>query len=166
MKSGATLRAILLTAAIACAQGPPPSQPAPTETYVNTRFGYVVEYPKTLVPQGEAENGDGQRFVSKDKTFTLTVWGIHNVMENTVKAECEQRIRFEQQHHPFTVSYKVVRDGWFAFSGAAGPTILYQKAFLQDGVFKTVQLEYPVAQKDPLDSVVTQIVASFRAATQ
>jgi hypothetical protein len=35
--------------------------------YVNLRFGYSVQYPADLlIAQGESDNSDGQRFVSKN----------------------------------------------------------------------------------------------------
>src|SRR5574341_695767 len=36
-------------------------------TYHNARFNYSISYPfKVLIPQGEAVNGDGQKFLSQD----------------------------------------------------------------------------------------------------
>ena len=36
------------------------------KTYVNARFKYSISYPAdVLIPQGEAENGDGQIFREK-----------------------------------------------------------------------------------------------------
>ena len=32
--------------------------------YYNERYGYGMEYPDILIPQGEADSGDGQAFVS------------------------------------------------------------------------------------------------------
>ena len=33
------------------------------------RFGYLISYPSDLlIPQGEADNGDGQKFLAKDET--------------------------------------------------------------------------------------------------
>ncbi len=38
------------------------------QTYHNSRFDYAIEYPANLlIPQGEADNGDGQVFVSPDQ---------------------------------------------------------------------------------------------------
>src|ERR1041385_1585764 len=37
------------------------------KVYTNVRFHYSICYPQDLlVPQGEAENSDGQKFVAKD----------------------------------------------------------------------------------------------------
>ncbi len=36
------------------------------ETYYNHRYDYSIDYPKdVLFPQGESDNGDGQKFLSK-----------------------------------------------------------------------------------------------------
>jgi hypothetical protein len=157
----------IIMAALASAQTHPDTaakvQPSDMESYSNGRFGYTVNYPKSLVAKGESDNGDGQRFESKDKKFTMAVWGEYNALENSVSAECEQRIKGEQEDHPFTPSYKVTKSTWYAFSGIVGSTIIYQKAILQDDSFKTLRLEYPVAEKEALDPVVKRIVASFQS---
>ena len=44
-------------------------------TYYNSRFEYSIKYPvKVLVPQEEAENGDGRVFLAKGGA-ELRVWG-------------------------------------------------------------------------------------------
>ena len=43
------------------------------ETYHNNRYDYTVEYPDFLIPQGEADSGDGQKFISEDKDIQLIV---------------------------------------------------------------------------------------------
>lgn len=48
-------------------------------TYHNIRFGYSISYPAdSLIPQGEAENGDGQKFLSRDGRTEMLVYGSHN----------------------------------------------------------------------------------------
>lgn len=48
--------------------------------YNNARFGYSISYPSDLlVPQGEAENGDGQKFLSMDKSAEMLVYGRYKI---------------------------------------------------------------------------------------
>ncbi|MCK9535870.1 MAG: hypothetical protein M0Q98_14455 [Pseudomonas sp.] len=44
------------------------------ETYHNQRYDYRLEYPDFLIPQGEATNQDGQKFISKDQRIELLVY--------------------------------------------------------------------------------------------
>ena len=44
------------------------------ETYHNQQYNYSVEYPTFLVPLGESDNGDGQRFISEDNSVQLLVY--------------------------------------------------------------------------------------------
>ena len=132
------------------------------ESYANARFAFAVEYPKgVLFPQGESTNGDGQRFESKDKKFTLAVWGGFNVFDRTVAEECDWHIGIKRKAAPLTVTYKASKGNWYVFSGVTGGVIVYQKGILQDGAFKTLLLEYPQSDKDALDPVVKRIIGSF-----
>src|ERR1041385_1331675 len=48
--------------------------------YTNARFQYSICYPPDLlVPQGEPENADGQKFLAKDGA-KLIVFGRHNAL--------------------------------------------------------------------------------------
>ena len=54
------------------------------KTYSNARFGYVINYPTDiLIPQGEADNGDGQKFISKEKGVIALVYGSNNALDET-----------------------------------------------------------------------------------
>lgn len=44
------------------------------ETYHNDRYGYTVEYPNFLEPQGESDSQDGQQFISADRHIQLLVY--------------------------------------------------------------------------------------------
>ncbi len=54
------------------------------QTYHNLRFGYSIAYPKTILyPQGESDNGDGQKFLSKEADASLIVYGSYNALDQT-----------------------------------------------------------------------------------
>ena len=44
------------------------------DTYCNMRYDYCVDYPDFLIPQGEATNQDGQRFLSEDGMNQMMVF--------------------------------------------------------------------------------------------
>ena len=48
------------------------------ETYLNYRYGFVVDYPVgLLLPQPPPTNSDGRAFLSPDRRVRLLVWGSH-----------------------------------------------------------------------------------------
>ena len=139
-------------------------RPSEMGSYHNVRYSYSVEYPKRLlVPQGEPDNHDGQRFEAKDGTFKMTVWGHFNVFflhggnEEKLASECQE----EQKEPALVVSYRFAKGSVCAFSGVKDSTIIYQKIIFLDDTFKTLRLEYPAKQKQLLDPVVNQIIKSF-----
>src|SRR4051812_4716509 len=69
--SAAALSGALLTAGVALA-----APPASDATYANARFGYAIGYPRgLLVPEREADNGDGRRFHPRHGAASMAVWG-------------------------------------------------------------------------------------------
>lgn len=132
--------------------------------YANARFAYSVEYPKwVLKPQGESDNGDGQRFVSPDGQTVLAIWGQSNALKERIGERFSHDMASLQEDSSLQVIYKVVRQDWFVMSGTAGAQIIYQKTLLRDGVYITLRLQYPAAKKESFDGAVQRIVASFRS---
>ncbi len=131
-------------------------------SYHNSKYAYSVEFPRPLlIPQGESDAGDGQRFASKDGSFKMSVWGQFNVLDKTLAKECDERIESDRKDNSLAVTYKALKGTVCAYSGLAGSTIIYQKTVFLDDTFKTVRLEYPKANKEAFDSIVNRIVSSF-----
>ena len=130
------------------------------ETYVNARFGFSVAYPKDLLqPQGEPTNGDGQKFKAKQGKAELAVWSGHNALDQTIPEAYQSYIK-----PPFQPTYKVIKPGWYVFSGIESGNIIYQKGILQGGIFTTIRFEYPVAEKQKWDPLIAKIVNSLSPA--
>ncbi len=126
------------------------------DTYCNSRFDYCVEYPTTLEPQPEAENGDGRLFISKNKKVKLFAWANISLDED-LESKLETTIRGKK------VVYKAVKKDWFIVSGYnKDGNIFYQKTILSNGIFKTVILEYPIAEKPTYDKVCEKLAKSFK----
>lgn len=135
------------------------------ETYVNSRFGYSIEYPKgVLKPQPEAENGDGRVFLSKSGTAELRVWGQYNALENTLNEKYQEDL----EEYGSGVSYKVLKSGSYVISGIKGGKIFYQKTLLKgDGtdsgsIYYTFTMKYRKSEKAKYDPIVTRVAGSFR----
>lgn len=134
--------------------------------YGNARFGYEVSYPPDLlIPQGEAENGDGQCFLSREGDVELCVWGSHNAMDETIQSNFQKDIQEKTPGHPDkSVTFKQIKGSTYVVSGYLGDKIFYQKTIHipQDDIFTTCYLIYPADKKQEFDSVVTSISKSFQ----
>src|SRR5256886_15908404 len=61
------------------------------KTYANARFKYSISYPADLlIPQGEAENGDGQVFREKSGSVEMRVYGGHKSSNKILLGRAEE----------------------------------------------------------------------------
>lgn len=125
------------------------------KTYANARYGYSIAYPANLlVPQGEADNGDGQAFRSQNGAAEMRVYGSQNMGGGLTAAYNEAQAGKD-------VSYKVIKRNWFVVSGRDGGKIFYQKTMMKGGVLKTFMIEYDESEKATYDAVTARIARSF-----
>jgi hypothetical protein len=128
------------------------------KTYTNTRFSYSISYPANLlIPQGEAENGDGQTFRAQDGRAEMRVWGQNNVNSETLRTSFTRTVN----EWGDGVSYKVIKGDWFVVTALVNKKVNYQKTMLRRGVFKTLQIEYDATQRATFDPVAARISKSF-----
>lgn len=134
------------------------------KTYANVRFDYDVCYPSdVLLPQGEADNGDGQVFVTKDHKAEARVYGSYFALDTedqSLKKAYLDEIRFAQTQG-FTITYKFLKNDQFVISGSRSGKILYKKTVLVSGVFKTLRVEYSDAVKQEFDAIVAKMSFCF-----
>ena len=131
------------------------AQRAVYKTYTNARYGYSIAYPSNLlVAQGEADNGDGQAFRSKDGAAELRVYGSQNLGGGLATAYTEAQAGKD-------VTYKTMKGNWFVVSGRDGGKIFYQKTMLKGDVLKSFIIEYDAAQKSVYDAVTMRVARSF-----
>jgi hypothetical protein len=132
-------------------------------TYTNARFAYSISYPSDLLrPQGEAANGDGQKFSARDGRAELIVYGSYKALDKTLKETFDEEANASADHPKRVVTYKVLRAGWFVVSGREAGKIFYQKTMLKGNTFKSFRIEYDQAQKAAFDPIVKVIEKSFR----
>jgi hypothetical protein len=130
--------------------------------YHNARFDYSITYPvNILIPQGEAANGDGQKFLSKDRRTEMLVYGSHNSLDQTLRDVYLEEISREE-HPNRTITYQVLRADWFVVSGIENGRIFYQKTMLRGGTFKTFRIEYDETRRHTFDSITANISRSFK----
>ncbi len=133
------------------------------EIYHNDRFDYSIAYPKdVLFPQGESDNGDGQKFLSKDAEASLIVYGSNNALNQSLEEVYREESRGGTAENPKkVVTYKVQEDNWFVVSGYNAGRIFYQKTIFADDVLKTFVFEYDESQRELYDPIAKRLEKSF-----
>ena len=130
------------------------------QTYHNARFNYSISYPSDLlIPQGEAENGDGQKFLTRDGKVEMLVYGSNNALEKTLRAAYQEETGRRQNR---TVTYQVLKTDWFVVSGTENDKVFFEKTMLHSGVFKTFRIEYDKGVKNTWDPITAKIARSFK----
>ncbi|HEY9668779.1 MAG TPA: hypothetical protein V6C91_18365 [Coleofasciculaceae cyanobacterium] len=132
--------------------------------YYNSRFNYSVAYPSSLlIPQGESQNGDGQKFLSKDKSITLLVYGSHNALNQQLAELYRTQSRSATREHPTrVVTYKTHGNDWFVVSGYENGKVFYNKTILRNGDFKVLEIQYKKSLQPKFDSIAAEISKSFK----
>ncbi|MFA6148945.1 MAG: hypothetical protein WC899_12125 [bacterium] len=138
------------------------------KTYGNARFGYVINYPvDILIPQGEADNGDGQKFISRDKDVIVLVYGSNNALDETLKGKYQDAIRgSDSEIRKRVVKYKIIKQNMFVVSGEQGEDIFYLKTIYNNDAFITFQITYPKSRKRIFNPIVTAMSKSFKIASK
>ena len=130
--------------------------------YTNTRFQYTIRYPRDLlIPQGESDSGDGQRFLGRDGA-TLTVWGRHNTRGQTL-AQFETDTVSRLAGDSGTATCRRRHPTWFVVSGITDDEIFYAKTLLVVDIQKSFEFTYPREKADVYSAVTASIASRFRS---
>lgn len=130
--------------------------------YQNARYNFSIAYPSTLVPEGEADNGDGQVFRSHDDTVMMRAWGSNNISNETLREALNAAIADIEEMGDGKATYKFMGRNFFVVSGVRGGNVVYQKTLMRGDVFKTFLIGYPVALKSTYDSITARVARSFK----
>jgi hypothetical protein len=110
------------------------AQVADWRTYVNERFGTMIDYPASIFrPEPPPENGDGRRFKARDGA-EFTISAAYNALSYTVEA-LEQSL-----HDPASgeagdyanVTYRLSRANLLILSGFRKDQAYYEKFLFTD----------------------------------
>ena len=121
--------------------------------YTNVRFGYSIDYPDFMIPNGESDNGDGQRFYFDSETY-FAVWASYNMdgIENEYNLSKES-----------TDSYTVLKKNWFIRSGIDSTNhIYYRRTVLDTNIFCTIYFYYPSESKTKFDKIINDVTKSIK----
>ncbi|HEY8964187.1 MAG TPA: hypothetical protein VIN59_06985 [Alphaproteobacteria bacterium] len=123
------------------------------QDYTNVRYAYSICYPADLlIPQGEADNSDGQAFIAKDGA-KLIVYASYNAAEKTL-GDALNDVSGD-------LSYRRLANDWFAASGTQDGKIFYTKTMFNDGQFTSFKLTYDQAQADVYNPLIKKLLGCF-----
>src|ERR1700737_4664581 len=163
MRRHSTATAILTALATLALAFPAGAAQHTYRTYHNARFDFSISYPADLlIPQGESDNHDGQKFRSRDGRAEMLVYGLHNALNQTLRQLYAEETNPSADHPHRTVSYKTLKGNWFVVSGIEDGKVFYQKTMMSRGLFKTFRIEYDESEKGLYNPLTTQMVHSFR----
>lgn len=132
-------------------------------SYANARFLYSIDYPAgILIPQREADNRDGRKFLSRDGHAQMITFGRYALDTDTLQKEYEDAIKGEGGQSRI-ISLKKLKGNWFVVSGSENGKIFYRKTIFNGGAFKTFSIEYDESEKNFYDPITEHISKSFTA---
>ena len=133
------------------------------EHYDNARFGYSIAVPPGFEAQGEADNGDGQRFSAPNRPTEISVWGGY--LMSDFSAEVASSMRFDEEAG-WTITGRTTTPRWANWSGSNGGRIVYQRMIaLCDGAsYAALRAEYSQADRPDMDPVIERLAASLQGA--
>jgi len=129
--------------------------------YTNTRYGFTLYVPDFLKVTAEADNGDGRKYESADKSVILIASGAHiTVTEPTRDAYYDYIL----QKLDYTPTFQTKKPNGFVFSGIKDGKIIYDKCIVKsDGTENSFHIEYPQERKEDFDEIITQMAATFKS---
>ena len=132
--------------------------------YRNQKYAYSISYPSALLfPQGEADSGDGQIFLSKEAQITLRCWGRYGLDESLETRYKSVLNEAKNRSAKTVITYKSKRNSWFVVSGVDNTKkiIFYRKVFLINEMFKECLISYPESRKKEMNGWVVKIFERF-----
>lgn len=129
--------------------------------YQNGRFGYDIAVPPSFAGQGEAANGDGQVFVSKNGRETLRVWGSTLAVDDFSAATLSAIEAAKSDG--VKVTYEATTPTWASYSGIRSGNVVYVRmiALCSGTQYAAFSLQYPKQDMARFDMVVDKLVKSL-----
>lgn len=131
------------------------------KTYQNKRYDYSVDYPDFLIPQGEAGNEDGQKFISENGTLQMAVYRTFKMNMTTGETLTIQE-SLDEDLNDLYVEEKKIQDNFYILSGITEGNNHFSKyTTVINDEYYTIFFEYDDEHKQQLTEVFEYVVKSF-----
>ncbi len=130
------------------------------QRFASDRFGFGLDIPPDFAVSFTSENGDGRVYHGAEGDHLLAVWGAS--LDSGFLPEVRERMA-QDAGDGWDISYERLTRTWASYSGTKDGNIRYVRAVrLCDDRAAFFYLEYPRADKAPLDPVVVRLVRSMK----
>lgn len=139
-----------------------------SKRYFNDKYGYSIDYPVFLIPQGEPDAQDGQQFLSKSSPLKLSVWATYSNWQSGEEMSLREEREWDIQNLacPELPAAKLTsqRSGknWFVLAGISGKNKFYRRTIKTKDAFVTALFIYPLVKKLELEPVALRAAQSLK----
>jgi len=130
-------------------------------TYVNALSGASLIYPEGLFEPLPSENGENQRFISRDGEAELEFIVLPRAPGQTPRSLQRSLIGREGYEQ---VTYHPRGRSWFVLSGYRGDRVYYEKYMFAGDSVQAFAIAYPERLRQTYDPVVEAVEDNFRPA--
>ena len=136
-------------------------------TYTNTRFNYSIAYPETiLIPQGESDNNDGQKFISANTRNRLTVYRDASLIDLEHNGSTFYNLYREEigkyLYEDYIVSHRNNESDFFEIGGTKEDVIFFHKSIIVNDNIITAIFEYHKTGEETFRAISENIFNSFK----
>lgn len=137
------------------------------ETYHNHFYDYTVEYPDFLIPQGEATNRDGQKFVSADLSIQMLLYRDYKNDFLTGGDLYSIDEAYEQELKSIEgVFNKKLGDTHYIIESKKDDTLHTVYVGFYDVNYFNFRFEYSEKDKKMMPSIINHVIESLRIGVQ
>lgn len=132
------------------------------ETYHNQQYDYSVQYPGFLIPQGESDNGDGQKFFSLDDRIQLLVYRDYknDFLTGgdlyTIGEAFMEDLKFRE-----SVFNEILNDNHYIIKYKTDDILYTYYALLHGDNYFNILFQYPEKDKDMMKDIIEYVIDSF-----
>lgn len=131
------------------------------ESYYNTQNDYQVDYPDFLIPQGEADNRDGQKFIAEDGVGQMWVYYAAKMDIETGDSPTIQQA-FEEDLQGKNVTAKKLYDNYYTIAGKLeGDKLFEQYTISEMGSYFTIWFQFDKKDAALFDEIIKHVTESF-----
>lgn len=132
-------------------------------TYHNDRYNYTVAYPDFLIPQREADNGDGRKFISADEEIQLLVYRdykcdiINGGNLYTINGAYEKDLSTKNN-----VRNKKIEDNHYLIEYESDGMLHTYYVLFNGKEYFNILFNYPEQEQEKLNDVIQHVIHSFK----
>ena len=127
--------------------------------YGNARFNFAICFPPAFHGQGEATNGDGQRFRTRDGA-ELAVFGSNEEPGTTLGAYLNESVE-DVAGKSARTTYRAQKRNWLVVSGVGPRGEFYIKRVRREDQVVTFELVYPAQLHAKYAPLAAALVSCF-----